>query len=531
MRVVYGAPDIRSSPEQYVAYLKKQLPEKIHVSYVCCGNHYSAYLAKSLGSIYERSEELNEQQNVESTIKQALKANSGLLLPKIAKRVISPFSEILDEGAFMKKVEAEKEQAKKALETLNPNHPNQDIFYRRVPWNLEALKQVNLPILVGRLTESAHRFAFSQARNVQVFDMPIYMPNQGFKIPLELAPYETAIAKIVAAESLSNSQISQCNAYITFDLGVVHPQGYARRDGLHVDGFLSKSNIKAGSDGIVWGDNTYLISDRDELQTECYPGPFDLSEVDIDSPQAVLEALSKQGKGMTYRQARAYDIVRLTTNNVHAVHVNLTGRYIARAFLKMTFSERLFNRGGNTYNPNLDYRFMYVPRGVGRNTQNYIGNVPKGYLDISLNCIDFNGRQFPSYVSAGPLSVQKKDSVVVKATPAREGEMLETIVNGDMVTTNIARAGDFKVTRNDKDRYFLGANFARLYQPIGNNQYKPIPRPLKAVRVDKDVSFLAPWGTRQNIPCGSYIIEDNRGEKWGVHKESFAATYESSFKC
>jgi len=280
-------------------------------------------------------------------------------------------------------------------------------------------------------------------------------------------------------------------------------------------------------DGNVWGDNTYFASDSKELQTEFYPGPFDLSRVDLDSPPAVLKAFSLQGQNMSYQQFDSYDIAKITTNNVHAVHPNLTNTYIQRSFLKMTFSERLFNRGGNTFNPNFNYRFMYVPRESGRNTQNYIGLPPQGYEHVDLREIDFKSKIFPSWVVPKLFLASKKPTVEVTATPAIEGGYLETIVDGDLVTQNIARHGDIKILRKDKDIYFMSpSNFNILYKNLKNNIYVPTARTVKVLEVNKNISFLACWGTRQNIRAGGYIVEDDRGGQWGVHKQSFDATYQ-----
>ena len=105
--------------------------------------------------------------------------------------------------------------------------------------------------------------------------------------------------------------------------------------------------------------------------------------------------------------------------------------------------------------------------------------------------------------------------------------MLETIVDGMIVTTNTARAGDMRISRTNGDSYFLPySKFTSLYQASleSEGSYKPKPRTLKALKLTKSVTFAAPWGTRQTIPEGGYIVVDQK-ERWGVHPESFEATY------
>jgi len=526
VRVAYGPPPEKDHNEsEFISYIKKQLPNNVQVGSVRCSNLYSALLAKDLNVPFLPSPDLKDIKPLEEAIKRDPNAHKHLLLPAVAKRVISPFREIIDPDSFKQLCESEKTIVQEDILRLNHDHPNSDSFFSRTRWNTASLGRINLPVAIGKV-DTKYRKAFSNHTNAQIFDMPVYMPEQGWKIPMELSPYQHVFAKMVAAESLGNSSIADCNAYVTIDSGVVFPNGYARRGGLHVDGFLTKANARGGKDGIVWGDNTYIVSDSAELQTEFYPGPFDLSHVNCDDPQSVLKAFEAQGRHMSYMQSAPYDIVRLTTNNVHAVHPNLTHEYLQRCFLKMTFSERLFNRGGNTINPNLNYRFTYVPRASGRNTQNLIGIAPVGFNEVDLKEIDFANSIFPQWAEPKSLLACKNPDLRVTATPASEGEILETKVDGQVVTTNVARAGDMKVSRTGEDSYYLGSNFSLLYKPTGkSNVYTPSPRTLRALRVNKNVTFPANWGTRQNIPAGGYIVQDNSGDTWGVHEKSFAATY------
>lgn len=525
VRVVYGAPAEKEGNEaQQASYLKRQIPSDVQISSVHCNHSYSSMLAKELGVSCINSSRVTVNENA---IKQNLAVNKDLLFPKIANRVISPFQNTINTQYFKRMYEQQKSHVQSDIEQLNPNHPNKNTFFTRTRWNTADLARVNLPIITGKITSTKLQAAFSRRTNAQVFDMPIYMPGQGWKIPTELAPYYNVIAKIVAAESLANKALTDCNAYITIDCGIVFPQGLARRGGLHVDGFLTRANARASKDNIIWGDNTYVVSDVASLQTEFYPGPFDLSAINIDDPQAVLNAFDTQGRTMSYKQYDPYDIVRLTTNNVHAVHANMSNMYLQRSFLKMTFSERLFNRGGNTINPGFNYQFTYVPRGTDRNTQNFIGTAPVGFDEVDLREINFTSAKLPQWVTPTLFRISKNPNIHITATLATEGEIVETIINNQVITTNVARAGDMRVSRTNGDSYFLGAKFRFLYHPTEKeNIYTPAPRTLTAVQVNRNITFPAPWGTRQNIPAGGYIVGEEDGrEVWGVHQQSFEATY------
>lgn len=526
VRVAYGPPAEKEGGEAlYASYIKKQIPKDVTINSVRCNNSYSQYLAKDLKVPFISPNNSETFEKQDELIKNAPDEHKEQIAPIARKRTLNPFRNTIDPLLFEVQCEQEKNTVLRDMMTKNPGHLRSS-FFKRTAWNTEELKNINYPVLIGNVSDRRHRNTFSSLKNTQVFDMPVYMPGQGWNIPVELEPYSPVMARITAAEGLANADILDCNAYVTIDCGFVYPDAYARREGLHVDGFLTSANAMRGRDKILWGDNTYIVSDNLYIQTEFYPGPFDLSHVNQNDPKAVLKAFEEQGRNMLYKQFDPYDIVRLNTNNVHAVHLNTTGFILRRCFLKMTFSPRQFNRGGNTVNPHLNYRFTYIPRESGRNTQNFIGVVPAGYREVDLRDIDFTALKLPGWVNTKVLKVSKKPDVRINAVPADEGEILPTEVDGDIVTINIAKKGDMKVTRAAKDSYFLGANFRTLYRPTGNkDEYEPIPQELRAVQVKRNISFVASWGTRQNIPKDGYIVENATGEAWGVHGTSFEATY------
>lgn len=507
--VVYGAAELNDDKAllSYSQLIQSKRPHTVTFSTVWCQNQYSPLLAQLLRLPHEA----------------VPIANPGSIIKgDTTNRFTQPIE-------FPEKVEQEKSsQAARALiESLNPvDHPNKPSFFKRVRFDLSALNKPNLPIVIGKITDQLEQKLFSAADNIQAYDMPIYAPGKGWRIPKELTPYSSVIDRIVAAERTINANIGNSFAYLTVDSGIVAPNHFARRGGLHVDGFVSDANQARERDGVVYGDNTYIICD--DLGTEFYRGPFDLSKVNHDDPNAVLKAFAAQGKGMSYIQAEPYTIYRLTVNDVHAVHPNDSGEYRQRTFLKCTFSVRPFNRLGSTINPLFDgLKWHYVPRDLSsRNTQNYAGSCPKGFLDTNLSLIQFDKKTGPAW--CGPFfHARKKLDQRITAIPAIQGAELRTVVGTDVITTNFAGAEDMEVTRKDGDRYFLSRRqFHDLYKYADSeNGYTPRPRVLAATRIAEPLSVIGVWGTRQNLPKGSVIV-NNGEESWGVHPESFAATYE-----
>lgn len=503
--VVYGAPELNNprAMASYSSLIKKTLPKEIQISKLFSKHPFSAFLAQEL--------KVSHHEHQES-------AGTDEILRGENK---NKFSQSID---FQPK--SSPNTIRKIIESLNSaEHPNRTSFFKRVKWDLKHLNQVHRPVIVGGLPNLEDQLRFSATYHSQVYDMPIHAPGIGWKIPAELAPHISILEQVEAAERAANPYIDQCFAYVTFDSGIVAPKHYARRSGLHVDGFLTKSNRIPEIDGIVYGDNTYIMCD--DLGTEFYSGPFNLSQVDTDDANAVLKAFDKQGMSMSYTQAIPYKIYRMTVNDVHAVHPNDTGEYRQRNFIKVTFSIRPFNRLGSTINPLLDtLNWQYVPRDAnGRNTQNYTGSCPVGYLDTNLALINFANQVGPSWCSSF-FKVRKQPQLKIRAVPVEQGKYLQTIVGNDLVTTNFSGRNDMEVIRTESDRYFLPREkFNQLYQETTEDEYySPRPRVLSGVKISEPISVIGIWGTRQNLPKDSIIVSDG-SETWGVHPDSFKATY------
>lgn len=507
--VLYGASELNNdeSLRSYSKLIQTKLPKAITFSKVLCQHHYSPLLAQLLGVAHKQVAVQAESVPIVKGDKQSRFSQRMTFYPDESSRSI--------------------EIVRAEIDWANTfNHPNKSLFFKRIRFDLNALSKPNLPIAIGRIVGAPAQIEFSSVDNAQVYDMPIYVPGQGWRVPMELKPYCAVLKRIVAAELTTNPNIDNCYAYVTIDSGIVAPNHYARRGGLHVDGFVSNVNQAIESDGVVYGDNTYIVCD--DLGTEFYKGPFDLSKVNHDDPVAVLKAFDEQGKGMPFVQAEPYTIYRLTVNNVHAVHPNDTGEYRQRTFLKCTFSVRPFNRLGSTINPLFNgLKWNYVPRDLSsRNTQNYAGACPEGYLDSTLALVQFNQKTGPAWCGSFFYARKKLDQTI-KAVPATPGAQLKTVVNSDVITTNFAGEDDMEVTRIGGDRYFLPQRkFHDLYKLVTeDNVYSPRPRVLAATRISQPVSVIGLWGTRQNLPKDSVIVSNGQ-EAWGVHPESFEATYE-----
>lgn len=192
VRVAYAPPpevgEEGYSSEKYLSYLHRQIPEHIKVDSVCCDNEYSKLFAKKMGIKYSGAtlrEDTDKKQE---------------LVPEAYENIKDRFNNgIIDESEFVSSYESYSNGLKEKILDSNKDHPAPDSIFERTPWDLEGLNRTNPPVVVGKIDDKGEQEEFSKRGNIQVCDMPVYMPGQGWKIPKELKPYVGALKKIVAA--------------------------------------------------------------------------------------------------------------------------------------------------------------------------------------------------------------------------------------------------------------------------------------------------------------------------------------------
>jgi hypothetical protein len=133
---------------------------------------------------------------------------------------------------------------------------------------------------------------------------------------------------------------------------------------------------------------------------------------------------------------------------------------------------------------------------------------------------------------------------LVDARPAREGEVVVTIIEGEGKETQSrpARLGDY-VVRNrcpetGNEVYLVSADkFAERYEPSGGppgaggwREFQPVAREVRFVFLRDDeapFSFVAPWGELMVARPGDAIVQDPADEKdvYRVARPSFDCTY------
>lgn len=131
-------------------------------------------------------------------------------------------------------------------------------------------------------------------------------------------------------------------------------------------------------------------------------------------------------------------------------------------------------------------------------------------------------------------------SARIKARKGMIGEKISTIISGDFhETDNIVIADDktgnpgWVVTGENGEEYIVSDSvFCEKYEPVEcvADTYAPKGKPIIAVTVNENISFMAPWGEKMNIAAGGYIVIFNSNDIYGVQKREFCETYTQTDK-
>lgn len=148
--------------------------------------------------------------------------------------------------------------------------------------------------------------------------------------------------------------------------------------------------------------------------------------------------------------------------------------------------------------------------------------------DIEVKCrfVDLHSPEYDKRFEGAPL-YRKKSDVVVSARQARAGEVVETKKDA---TTNTAKEGEWVVTGPKGESWIVaGETFEESYRPKEDEEGKFIALgvPARVIKTKEDIVFRAPWGEFQGVRAGGYVLDKEDGERYGVEKEAFEATYES----
>lgn len=126
-------------------------------------------------------------------------------------------------------------------------------------------------------------------------------------------------------------------------------------------------------------------------------------------------------------------------------------------------------------------------------------------------------------------------SARIKARKGIAGEKISTIVSGGLHETDNIVTVDHKtgkpgwvVTGKNGEEYIVSDSvFCEKYKPVEGiaDTYAPKGQPIIAVKVNENISFMAPWEEKMNIISGGYIVISNSSDIYGVQEKEFCETY------
>jgi hypothetical protein len=217
---------------------------------------------------------------------------------------------------------------------------------------------------------------------------------------------------------------------------------------------------------------------------------------------------------------------------VHDAGINESNQKLNRTFVKISISESKYCKLGNAHNQLFVYDWPMVPR----------HNVPYSpdalkqsshrkdrdkFLEVSIFQIDFTQRTCRlSWVKPKIHTITRKNAV--RAEQAAKGEILQTNMDGFLVTVSVAEKDQWKVTSEDMYQVFMDdIIFKNLYKPDPDRAgyFQPKCDIRRAIELMSDVRFYTPKGVLEYGQKGDMIIYLNSDDIYVVPRKVFDAKY------
>lgn len=139
--------------------------------------------------------------------------------------------------------------------------------------------------------------------------------------------------------------------------------------------------------------------------------------------------------------------------------------------------------------------------------------------------VDLNSSKFDEVFEDAPSYVKNAE---VNARQIKPGE--EQTVRTELdATESDAKVGDWIVTNPGGESYVVKNDvFQNAYQPTSEDGvFVSVGVPVKAVKINENIVFMAPWGSEEGVKAGGFIVErSDNGERYGIEREAFLDTYE-----
>ena len=146
-------------------------------------------------------------------------------------------------------------------------------------------------------------------------------------------------------------------------------------------------------------------------------------------------------------------------------------------------------------------------------------------VEVECKIVNLNTPEYDQLLENA--SLFKKNAEV----QARKVEIREEIATALDATKAFAEPGDWIITNPGGEAYKIkDETFQNAYEPKEGEDgtFLALGVPVKAVQVNENIVFKAPWGSDQGVQASGYIVErqDNK-ERYGIEEEAFDTTYEA----
>ena len=138
-------------------------------------------------------------------------------------------------------------------------------------------------------------------------------------------------------------------------------------------------------------------------------------------------------------------------------------------------------------------------------------------------------------VSEGAELKEYKKFARVRAEQGKVGQEIVTVMkNGLVETKNVVKEDaetgepDWIITNPDGEKYIVpDKTFRKKYEIEKDSEgyHRPKGGSVKAVQIDENISFTAPWGEKMNIEKGGYLVVNGPKDIYGIQLQEFNNTY------
>ena len=141
-------------------------------------------------------------------------------------------------------------------------------------------------------------------------------------------------------------------------------------------------------------------------------------------------------------------------------------------------------------------------------------------------------------VSEGVELKEYKKFARVHAEQGKVGQEIVTVMkNGFVETKNVVKEDpetgepDWIITNPDGEKYCVpDKTFRKKYEleVDAEGYHRPKGGPVKAIQIEDNISFMAPWGEKMNIEKGGYLVVNAPDDIYGIQLQEFNNTYKTA---